>query len=128
MEISKLSLKEAINKTIEIWNHSPKVNKPTINISNYSQWPDPWELLSKEIYCNLAQNLGIFYTLKLSNHEDIQSIKFKINHAELSDSYRAIINDKNIKAINPVQVNTKLLSTTILDCDEQYLFKEIRVI
>ena len=31
-------------------------------------WPDPWDLLADNHFCNLAKALGIVYTLHLSEH------------------------------------------------------------
>ena len=36
-----------------------------------SKWPDPWELLSDNIYCDLARGLGIMYTISLLNRADM---------------------------------------------------------
>jgi hypothetical protein len=35
-------------------------------------WPDPWELLSDNIYCDLARGLGILYTITLLDRPDLQ--------------------------------------------------------
>ena len=34
-------------------------------------WPDPWQLLSDNIYCDLARGLGIVYTITLMDRDDI---------------------------------------------------------
>jgi hypothetical protein len=34
-------------------------------------WPDPWQLLSDNHYCDLARALGILYTITLLNREDL---------------------------------------------------------
>lgn len=36
-----------------------------------AEWPDPWELLSDNIYCDVARGLGILYTISLLNHADL---------------------------------------------------------
>ena len=33
-------------------------------------WPDPWQLLSDNIYCDLARGLGILYTITLLDRAD----------------------------------------------------------
>lgn len=33
-------------------------------------WPDPWELLADNIFCDLARALGIMYTIMLMQRED----------------------------------------------------------
>lgn len=35
-------------------------------------WPDPWELLSDNIYCDVARGLGILYTISLLDHALLQ--------------------------------------------------------
>ena len=34
-------------------------------------WPDPWQLLSDNIYCELARGLGILYTITLLERADL---------------------------------------------------------
>lgn len=35
-------------------------------------WPDPWQLLSDNMYCPLARALGIMYTITLLDRPDLQ--------------------------------------------------------
>jgi hypothetical protein len=37
-------------------------------------WPDPWQLLSDDIYCDLARGLGILYTITLLDRPDLQDL------------------------------------------------------
>ena len=34
-------------------------------------WPDPWQLLSDNVYCDLARSLGILYTISLLDRADM---------------------------------------------------------
>ena len=34
-------------------------------------WPDPWQLLSDDVYCDLARALGIVYTISLLDRADM---------------------------------------------------------
>ena len=34
-------------------------------------WPDPWEILSDNIYCDIARGLGMLYTISLLDHPDL---------------------------------------------------------
>ena len=36
-----------------------------------ANWPDPWQLLSDNYYCDLARALGILYTITLLDREDL---------------------------------------------------------
>jgi len=35
-------------------------------------WPDPWQLLSDNIFCSLARALGILYTIAMIDRPDLQ--------------------------------------------------------
>ena len=35
-------------------------------------WPDPWQLLNDNMYCDIAKGLGIMYTITLLDREDLQ--------------------------------------------------------
>ena len=37
-----------------------------------STWPDPWQLLSDDLYCPLARGLGILYTITMLDRPDLQ--------------------------------------------------------
>jgi hypothetical protein len=34
-------------------------------------WPDPWQLLNDNVYCDLARGLGILYTISLLDRADL---------------------------------------------------------
>jgi hypothetical protein len=34
-------------------------------------WPDPWQLLSDDVYCEVARALGILYTINLLDRADL---------------------------------------------------------
>jgi hypothetical protein len=39
-----------------------------------ADWPDPWQLLSDNLYCPLARGLGILYTIAMLDREDLQDV------------------------------------------------------
>jgi hypothetical protein len=39
-------------------------------------WPDPWQLLSDDVYCEVARGLGILYTITLLDRADFDVCKF----------------------------------------------------
>ena len=36
-----------------------------------ADWPDPWQLLSDNVYCDVAKGLGILYTITLLDRADM---------------------------------------------------------
>ena len=35
------------------------------------RWPDPWQLLSDDVYCPVAKGLGILYTISMLDRADM---------------------------------------------------------
>lgn len=44
-------------------------------MDDYKQWPNPWQLLNDNVYCNLARALGIVYTILMLERTDIDAIQ-----------------------------------------------------
>ena len=38
-------------------------------------WPDPWQLLSDNVYCDLARAVGIMYTITMLERDDITAVE-----------------------------------------------------
>lgn len=53
------------------WQRAPLVNHH-LHILDSENWPDPWELLVENTYCEVARALGICYTLLLLDVNDVE--------------------------------------------------------
>jgi len=65
------------NKCILIdawWQKAPTVNH-YLHIHDIRNWPDPWELLVENLYCNVAKALGMYYTLYIIGERDIELVE-----------------------------------------------------
>lgn len=67
-----LPVESALTTINEWWFNVPW--KPYyLHWDDQSTWPDPWQLLSDNIYCDLARGLGILYTISLLDRADLTS-------------------------------------------------------
>lgn len=65
-----LSAEHALQKINAWWFDAPW--KPYyLHWDDIKTWPDPWELLSDNYYCDLARALGILYTITLLDRADL---------------------------------------------------------
>jgi hypothetical protein len=81
---------------------------------DYESWPNPWQLLDDNIYCDVAKCLGICYTLTLAEHPDIQD--FQMVLTEQDHSIVIACNNKYI-----LNWETELL----LNTDSNSIYKKI---
>ena len=80
----------------EWWQRAPLVTHH-LHPLDMENWPDPWELLSENTYCEVARALGMCYTLLLIGITDIELVLARNNTAEdvvlvLVDNAKYIMN------------------------------------
>lgn len=66
-------------------------------------WPDPWQLLSDNIYCPLARGLGIMYTIAMLNRPDLQDccmIEYLGDNLVLVEGEKYILNWDSDQIVN----------------------------
>jgi len=69
-ECQTLDLESALNK-INIWWGDTPWRPYYLHWDDQPTWPDPWQLLSDDVYCDLARGLGILYTISLLDRKDL---------------------------------------------------------
>ena len=124
-QISQLSLVEAIDQTQHLWCYAPFV-KHYLDETRVSEWPDPWELVYENYYCDLAKALGMLYTLCLSDHKDTVSMELRIYKDANANQYNLVwINDGLYVAnyqfnevVNKTQIDNTLVLHTLITADQ----------
>lgn len=64
---------ESALESINAWWFAVPWRPYYLHWDDQSTWPDPWQLLSDDIYCDLARGLGILYTINLLDRADLAS-------------------------------------------------------
>lgn len=76
---AQMPLESALHAINDWWFRVPMVNHH-LHRQDIENWPNPWELLSDNMFCDLARALGIVYTIISMDHPDI--IKTEIAYTE----------------------------------------------
>ena len=64
-----LSLDDSLTAVNQWWFQTPW-QPYYLHWDDQPKWPDPWQLLSDNVYCDLARGLGILYTISLMDRAD----------------------------------------------------------
>lgn len=75
--LDSLPIEKALAQTAEFWANAPFVPY-NLDSDNAENWPDPWTLIYKNVYCDLAKCLGIVYTISLTAHKKDLEIELRI--------------------------------------------------
>jgi hypothetical protein len=75
--LDRMSSEQAISQTQDFWNNCP-FHPFYLDIHQPGTWPDPWQLIQDNYYCDLAKCLGIVYTLHLSMHSGSMNPQIRI--------------------------------------------------
>ena len=98
------SVPDALNSINSWWFQVPW--KPYyLHWDDQATWPDPWQLLSDNFYCDLARGLGILYTITLLDRADLASAKLVLT----DDGRNLVLVDKSKYILNwdgDIVVNT----------------------
>jgi hypothetical protein len=62
-------------------------------------WPDPWQLLNDNVYCDLARGLGIVYTISMLDRKDMTPTTLVLTEA--GDNLVLVAKEKYILNWNP---------------------------
>jgi hypothetical protein len=83
-------------------------------------WPDPWDLLSDNTYCDLARALGITYTLMLLDHDREMTVEIADTdrgNLVLVDGGKYILNWSRDEVLNivstPISIKKRMASTKL---------------
>lgn len=122
-----LPLPEALELIDQWWTTTPW-QPYYLHWDDQANWPDPWQLLSDNVYCYLARGLGILYTISMLNRDDIADAGLVLtdsghNLVQVAkgkyilnwDSQDVLNNNlatKNIKQYTLSEVKTKYNQTT----------------
>lgn len=103
----------------EWWQHAPLVTHH-LHPHDMDNWPDPWELLSENTYCEVARALGMCYTLLLLDISDVEMVLATNNIGEdvvlvLVDNAKYILNYWPNTVVNNNLQDFKVVSKIDLD-------------
>ena len=104
--ISALDCLTAINQ----WWYQTPWQAYYLHWQDQATWPDPWQLLADNVYCDLARALGIMYTIVLLDRSDIQDAQI----AEIDQGNLVLVHNQKyiLNWERYVVVNTNLESKT----------------
>lgn len=100
-------LKTKCIKIDEWWQHAPTVNH-YLHLKDTKNWPDPWELLVENLYCNVAKALGMCYTLYMTGEENFRMVTASDRIG--NDVVLILVNDEYILNYWPNTVETNMLT------------------
>ena len=76
-----------LEKGAKTWAKAPLINH--LHQDHPEAWPEPWQLISDNLYCDIGVALGMFYTLYYSSYPHKESMrmvgyKLRSSHKEVN--------------------------------------------
>jgi len=93
---------ESALATINVWWFDVPWRPYYLHWDDQPTWPDPWQLLSDNVYCDLARGLGILYTISLLDRADLADATLVLT--EEGDNLVLVAKEKYILNWNPDSV------------------------
>lgn len=73
-KIPELTLDQICIEVDAFWQRVPLMNH-YLHVDYIKDWPDPWLLISDNLYCYYARALGMIYTLILTGTKNIELVE-----------------------------------------------------
>ena len=110
-QASTADVETALN-TINSWWFQTPWRAYHLHWDDRAVWPDPWQLLSDDLYCPLARGLGILYTITMLDRPDLQDAvlaEFDSDNLVLVAKKKYILNwdSTTVVNINPTGSQTR---------------------
>jgi hypothetical protein len=127
--LSTMSLATAVVELNQMWSTAPFVTY-YLAPDRPEDWPDPWELLAENYYCDIAKALGILYTIYFTGHKTVDielRIYYDYNNKE---RYNVVWIDGGKYILNywPYEiVNTQLIEEKQLQMLYRYSSKDLQL-
>jgi hypothetical protein len=117
--VTSLPIEQQCITIDEWWQRAPLVTHH-LHPLDMENWPDPWELLSENTYCEVARALGMCYTLLLLDISDVEMVLSTNNIGEdvvlvLVDNAKYILNYWPNTVVNNNLRDFKVVSKIDLD-------------
>ena len=69
-QVQSMELESAL-QVINVWWLQTPWKPYYLHWDDQPRWPDPWQLLSDDVYCPVARSLGILYTISMLDRADM---------------------------------------------------------
>ena len=79
-QAQSMACQEALEK-INAWWHQTPWKPYYLHWDDQPRWPDPWQLLSDDVYCPVAKGLGILYTISMLDRADMEDAELVLTES-----------------------------------------------
>ena len=108
-QCANLSAQSALEHINAWWFRAPW-HPYYLHWDDQATWPDPWQLLSDDIYCELARGLGILYTITLLDRADLAPAELILTQDDVNlvqvAKEKYILNWDADTVVNTIQATT----------------------
>ena len=115
--VQKQDLDTALT-TINQWWHQTPWKPYYLHWDDQPRWPDPWQLLSDDVYCPVARGLGILYTISMLDRADMADATLVLT--DQGDNLVQVNKTKYILNWNPDKIVNTFLEVKIIRTLPQY--------
>ena len=102
-----------IQTVVDVWSKAPTTNYLTQD--NPHEWPEAWQLVSDNLYCDIGIALGMFYTLYYSSYPQkdtmrLRGYKLRSSHKEvnlvLCEGEKYVLNYEYGRVVNTLRFSS----------------------
>ena len=125
LTLTDYTLDECLNEVAITWSKAPLVNHYLLP-DMIEEWPDPWNLINDNIYCDLSIALGMFYSLLLCDNPYVNKDKMRIEIYKLKDEWINLCSiDQGLYMLNYSPRSVVNISTLPLIGNPSFIYSNV---
>ena len=115
--LDSLTFEQALEAVMDFWQGCPH-HPFYLDATAPDKWPDPWQLIADNYYCDLAKALGMLYTICLTKHVEGRDAEIRVYidpetrytyNLAIFDQGKYMLNFIDGKILNISSIETKLV-------------------
>jgi hypothetical protein len=117
---------DPIQLAIDLFDRAPQVSFAADPYTP-STWPDPWEMIKENNYCDFVKMLAICYTLQLTDRFSLSHFEIHITHDKQRSSaeYLLFIDDRVVGLAGDTHVHRSQVPSTAVS-EYRYLMPPLQ--
>ena len=124
--LNTLSLEEALQETADWWNRCPWAPF-YLEESDPKSWPNPWDLIVENCFCDIAKAYGMACTIYLTEHAPDVTVDILRNEETKTTVCICIVNGKYVLNMNSSEVLNRTYITEIFTLKHSYTAADLKL-
>jgi hypothetical protein len=124
--LNNLELEQSLQQTVDWWNRCPWAPF-YLDEADPTSWPNPWDLLAENCFCDIAKAYGMACTIYLTDHKPDVTVNIMQDTETRTTVCICIVNEKYVLNMNSGEVLNRTYITKTFTLKHSYTAADLNL-